>query len=86
MATNHNADLIRMANQIAAFFEPYPREEALNGVARHIDQFWEPRMQSQLFAILDQGGEGLSPLALDAALMLQRTDTQGADAGASKNN
>ena len=82
----HTSDLIRMANQIADFFEPYPKDEALKGVAGHIDQFWEPRMQAQLFAHLDQGGEGLSPLALEAARMLQATDNQGAGASAPGKN
>ena len=31
-----NTDLIRMANQITAFFAPYPKGEALDGIAKHI--------------------------------------------------
>jgi formate dehydrogenase subunit delta len=81
----HDADLIRMANQIADFFEPYPREEALAGISGHIDQFWEPRMQTHLFALLDKGGQGLSPLALEAALMLQRKDMAAGAAALAKN-
>ena len=38
-----NRDMIRMANQIAAFFEAYPRAEALEGIAKHIKSFWDPQ-------------------------------------------
>jgi formate dehydrogenase subunit delta len=72
MAQNHDADLIRMANQIADFFEPYPHDEALKGVKTHIEQFWEPRMRQQFDAIMDRGGDGLKPLALEAARLLDR--------------
>lgn len=61
-----NSDLIRMANQIAAYFEPYPKQEALDGIAMHIHNFWEPRMRNHLKEYLDKGGEGLSPLFLEA--------------------
>lgn len=48
------ADLVRMANQIALFFEPYGREEAVAGVAGHLQNFWDPRMRSQLVAIVEK--------------------------------
>ena len=41
-----NRDMIRMANQIAAYFEAYPRTEALDGIAAHIRNFWTPRMRT----------------------------------------
>ncbi len=64
--------LVRMANQIAQFFEPYPHDEALEGVADHIKKFWEPRMREDLFDALDKGeAEGLHPLALEAAEKLK---------------
>jgi len=58
--------MIRMANQIAAYFEAYPRNEALEGIANHIKKFWDPRMRRQLAEYIDGGGEGLSPLAIAA--------------------
>jgi formate dehydrogenase subunit delta len=62
-----SSDLVRMANQIAAYFEPYPKQEALDGISMHIHNFWEPRMRNDLKAYLDQtGGKGLSPLFLEA--------------------
>ncbi len=58
--------MIRMANQIAAYFEAYPRPEALDGIAKHIKSFWDPRMRKQLSEYIDGGGEGLSPLVIAA--------------------
>ncbi len=69
--------LIYMANQIATFFESQPKEDGPEGVAIHINKFWEPRMRTKLFAMLDAGGEGLKPLVLEAAPHLRRP---GADA------
>ena len=50
------------------FARPCPsgrREPHLD--AEHIRKFWEPRMRSALLAhVADQGGEGLSPLVIDA--------------------
>lgn len=56
-------DLVRMANQIAAFHAPYPEAEARAGVEAHIRQFWDPRMRAALAAHLAAGGAGLDPLA-----------------------
>jgi len=58
--------MIRMANQIAAYFEAYPRAEALTGIANHIEKFWEPRMRRQLDEYIAGGGENLSPLVIAA--------------------
>ncbi len=60
------ADLVRMANQITAYFEPYPKTEAVDGIAKHIHLFWDPRMRNALKRHLDSGGEGLSPLFIEA--------------------
>lgn len=64
--------MIRMANQIATFFESKKHDEGVAGVAAHINAFWEPRMRRQLFTLLDQGGEGLKPLVLEAAPTIRR--------------
>jgi len=61
-----NRDMIRMANQIAAYFEAYPRTEALKGIANHIHSFWDPRMRKQIYEYVDGGAEGLSPLVTAA--------------------
>ena len=63
-------DLIRMANQIAAFYGPYPHGEGLTGVQQHIKDFWEPRMRRAFDALVAKGGAGLTPLALEAGRAL----------------
>lgn len=62
----HVNDLVRMANQITDFFILYPKEEALDGIAKHIHASWEPRMRNALKAHIDNGGAGLKPLFLEA--------------------
>jgi len=63
-------NMIHMANQIAQFFASYPHEEAVAGVADHIQKFWEKRMRQQLREYIGQGGSGLNELALEAAKRL----------------
>ncbi|HOZ31495.1 MAG TPA: formate dehydrogenase subunit delta [Tabrizicola sp.] len=68
-----SADKItRMANDIAKFMESKPHAEGVSLLASHINDFWEPRMRRQLFAVLDAGGVGLRPLVLDAAGAIRR--------------
>ena len=59
-------DLVRMANQIAAFFEPYPEEEAIAGVTEHLLKFWDPSMRTALIGAKRTGPTGLHPLAARA--------------------
>ena len=70
--THWQTKLITMANQIARFMESKPHAEGVEGLANHINDFWEPRMRRQLFELLDQGGNGLRPLVLDAAENIRR--------------
>jgi formate dehydrogenase subunit delta len=60
--------LIKMANQIGMFFQSEPdRAAALDGIAGHIERFWDPRMRRELLAWMDQhAGEGLSELVAEA--------------------
>jgi formate dehydrogenase subunit delta len=60
--------LIRMANQIASFFEADPdRAAALDGIASHLSRFWDPRMRRELLAAIDAGtAEGLRPVVAEA--------------------
>ena len=46
--------LIYMANQIARSFRSRGHEQAVAATADHISNFWEPRMRTQLFALLDE--------------------------------
>ena len=59
--------LVRMANQIADFFQSYPHDEAVRETANHIEKFWDPRMRRQLREHIEGGGAGLGQLAAQAA-------------------
>ena len=59
--------MVRMANQIATFFESQPDADKAGRVADHLIEFWEPRMLEKLAAHVASGAEGLSALALDGA-------------------
>ena len=57
--------LVMMANQIAQFFKSYPHDQAVAGVAHHIEAYWTPKMRRAF----DEGmveAKGLDPLVLDA--------------------
>ena len=71
MAGN-TAKLVLMANQIAAFFASQPGQTQAAEVAGHLKAFWEPRMLQALYAHVDAGGEGLSPLVLQAVERLRQ--------------
>ncbi|MCQ2027984.1 formate dehydrogenase subunit delta [Stutzerimonas zhaodongensis] len=60
--------LIRMANQIGAFFASQPdAEQARTDFALHLKRQWDPQMRTALFAHLDAtAGEGLNPFVLQA--------------------
>jgi formate dehydrogenase subunit delta len=64
----HLENLVSMANQIGTFFSAYPdRQEALDGIATHIQKFWEPRMRLLLINAVGSGQvQDLMPLVRDA--------------------
>jgi formate dehydrogenase subunit delta len=68
------AKLIKMANQIGAFFEAMPdREQAVMGVAAHIQKNWEPRMRTALHEhVTLNGDEALLPIVRDALRIVQK--------------
>jgi formate dehydrogenase subunit delta len=70
------AQLIKMANQIGAFFEAMPdAEQATAGVAEHIQKFWEPRMREALEAyIAAHGDEELAPIVRRALLAMRNVN------------
>lgn len=64
MNTDH---LVTMANDIGNFFAAYPdAEQAKQGIANHIKRFWNPLMRKALIKHIENGGEGLLPIALQA--------------------
>lgn len=73
--TSTREKLVRMANQIAAFFHSKPREEGIAGVAEHINKFWEPRMRRQFFEMLDSGTENFDELVVAASARIKRPKT-----------
>lgn len=60
------ANLVAMANDIAAFWDAEAGEGAAEGVRSHIARFWEARMRRQIIAHLQNGGEGLTATARSA--------------------
>jgi formate dehydrogenase subunit delta len=59
--------LARMANQIATFFKAQPSQDRAALVAKHLEDFWEPRMRRQLLEVVRDGDAGLDPLVIEAA-------------------
>lgn len=59
--------LVYMANQIADFFRLRPEPEAAASTEDHLVKFWDPRMRTQLLAHVAAGGQGLNPIARQAA-------------------
>ncbi|MDO5056202.1 MAG: formate dehydrogenase subunit delta [Lautropia sp.] len=55
-------NLVRMANRIGDFFryQPGGREVAIEGVAHHLEKFWEPRMRRQILGFLAASPDGVT--------------------------
>lgn len=60
--------LIKMANNIASFFEAEPdTKKGAKGIADHLKNFWDPRMRREILRYTDeQGGTGLKGIVLEA--------------------
>lgn len=73
---NGDDKLVRMANQIAAFFRSYPDDQARAGVHDHLASFWTPKMRARLDARIAAGDvTGLDPLVI--AALSRPTGTEG---------
>jgi formate dehydrogenase subunit delta len=69
--------LVAMANDIAAFFDSETdKAVAAEGVRFHITRFWDPRMRRQIVAHVGAGGDGLTPTAKSAVLLLSNSPNQ----------
>ncbi|MDD5034474.1 MAG: formate dehydrogenase subunit delta [Methylococcaceae bacterium] len=69
----HIENLVRMTNDIVAFFQSDPdRSAAVRGVVEHLSKFWEPRMRKRIIAHCREGGVGLSDLAKEAVKHLEQ--------------
>ena len=63
--------LIKMANEITAFWEGEAGEKAAGEVATHFRRYWEPRMRQQMITYYEQRqGAGLTDLAKQAVALL----------------
>ncbi|MDD2867307.1 formate dehydrogenase subunit delta [Neomegalonema sp.] len=78
----HHADpaarLIHMANQIARTMETRRDLVPAEGLASHINDFWEPRMRRKLFELLAAQPEALRPLVHEAAPLIRKPPPEGA--------
>lgn len=61
--------IIKMANQIAAFFESQPGDRAA-GIATHINENWSPDMRADLMAELEN--PALAALVKEAAPAIRK--------------
>jgi formate dehydrogenase subunit delta len=61
----------RMVNDIARQFRHLPPAEAADAVASHVRRFWDPRMRARLLELAEHDGDGLDPLAIEAAAKLR---------------
>ncbi|MHA7114597.1 formate dehydrogenase subunit delta [Pseudomonas promysalinigenes] len=61
-------NLVKMANQIAHYFDSEPNHAlAVQGVRQHLDNFWTPAMRRQLTQwITDYGQDGLDAKVVQA--------------------
>ncbi|MCS3806773.1 formate dehydrogenase subunit delta [Chromobacterium alkanivorans] len=65
--------LVKMANEIARFFENAQGDDAAAEVAQHLRRFWTPAMREGLLAHWRSAGaaSGLAPLAARALACLE---------------
>lgn len=62
--------LVKMANQIGAFFGAQ-KIGAAAGMAEHLRKFWAPHMRATISEHVSHGGAGLEPIAIEAVKILQ---------------
>ncbi len=77
--TGTDAKIVRMANQIATFFLSQPEDVRVDGVATHINKFWETRMRRRFFDMIVEPDSGFLPLVIEASGKIKRPGTP--DAG-----
>ncbi|TDV53734.1 formate dehydrogenase subunit delta [Actinophytocola oryzae] len=63
---------VRLANEISIQFAHLDPADGAARVARHMHDFWEPRMLRALLDYKDAGGEDLDPLAAVAIEQLRQ--------------
>jgi formate dehydrogenase subunit delta len=63
---------VRLANEIAIQFAHLDFTDGVTRVAKHMHDFWDPRMRRALLAYKDSGGTDLDPLAAAAIEQLRQ--------------
>jgi len=81
MNINH---LVRMANDIGAFFAAEPSSEPARAVLNHIKRFWDPRMRREMVEYFRAGGDGLDEPARSAVALLAEEATAKSTEGPQK--
>ena len=67
----HSENLVKMANDISAFFASDPdHATAVKDMVDHLTKFWDPSMRMAIIAHYREGGEGLSDMAKEAIKQL----------------
>jgi formate dehydrogenase subunit delta len=62
--------LVKMANEIGAFYIGESSAEAPQNIASHLKRFWEPRMRKAIIEHNQKGGTGLKPEVRKAVELL----------------
>ena len=64
--------LVKMANNIGAFFNSEPvREDKIKGVETHLRNAWEPRMRQAIISHVDAGDTELMDIVVEAVKRLK---------------
>ena len=64
--------LVKMANQIAAFYVAESASDAPKTIAAHLARFWDPRMRTALTKHNELGGAGLNDATRKAVALLSK--------------
>ena len=81
---SNSQHLVQMANDIGNFFRPQPREEAIQGIADHIRNYWTRRMRESITTQVDDSALDELPRLALRRLLLQPGASKvppGGDAG-----
>ena len=65
--------LVKMANEIGAFYVAESAADAAQNIASHLKRFWEPRMRKTLIEHNKKGGIGLKADVRKAVELLATT-------------
>ncbi|HYM33876.1 MAG TPA: formate dehydrogenase subunit delta [Steroidobacteraceae bacterium] len=64
--------LVKMANEIAAFYASDSPSDAPKNIASHFTRFWEPRMRKEIVEHNRKGGVGLKEAVRQAVELLAK--------------